>query len=349
MSLKRNYFTPLACLLATGSAFATGGPPVLLPPYAFDYSDADYIGPQFGFGSSLDYSTLNIGSENELFETGLKGYVISPDELGDANIFGTGTPIPVVGQDLDNVFEPPSVLPETIDDFYNMAEIFGQADESGFQSVGVNHRGFGGIGPSDNNAQFLFSMLYSQFVFSVEDLGEQDGTAKVNLGFELDSLNLNDANGEVSEGFTLQLLMFDDQMQASLVNEFSGFYFIDDDEFFADVSFDEQDLSEDLATLPATDITGLFNTGLSFETDLDLLTGQTYALLLGTDFGVTVFNDGVGLLDSTNTISATLTVLDDDSRVVLPAPVPEPGGFFLLAASGLVLARRRLMSFGRVD
>jgi len=339
VTLRLRSLAASLCCFYGGTAAAIG-PPVPLDPAFFDYSSDSFIGENFGFASKLQFSSRDSQGNTDSYDTGLLGNVIAPETLGDAAAsFGSGMPVPGAGLGLDDLFPDGMTPPATIESFFNQSDIAGNADAMGFTNVAVNHRAQGVVMADGDTTESQFSQLFSQFIFTTQEFGDPDGSARVEIEFSLESLSDIDNDAQVSEGFGFELLKFLPNQNHALIKELGGFCFTDSDTFLADVQIDGEDMTDLLTTQPAE--TDSLETALIYSIEIDLAVGETYGINLSSDFAATVLGEGFASLDSTQTITASVTVLDDNARLVLPNAVPEPGTLGLATFLSLGLVRRR--------
>ncbi|MEM9753237.1 MAG: hypothetical protein AAF916_07605 [Planctomycetota bacterium] len=334
--------------LAAGSplvASATGPEGPLLFEN-FDYSEGAYVGPQFAFGTYASFSTLNLSDASLKFNAvaPLTGNVIDPFTIPDITVFGGGTPVPFNLKNSTDLFGTDPV-PDNLNAFELSNTIEGSGDPEGFVAFTLDQHAFGDLSDGPANGDFLFAENYSQAPFSIWTAPGFDDPVFADFTFTLEATaGLFDDGGDISQGFSAQLLDLTDPANPMLMNEISGFYLIDSDEAFADVSVDDDDMSGLLTFEDSAELTGFQDVNLTYSLPVELTPGNVYAINLFSDFGVNTLGSGAdggfAVLDSADTVSAGLTV-QDFQNVRITLPVPEPA---LLAGviPAVILLRRRV-------
>ncbi|MEM1026954.1 MAG: PEP-CTERM sorting domain-containing protein [Planctomycetota bacterium] len=326
-------------------AHATG-PEVPLAFENFDYSEDAYVGPQFAFGTYASYSTLNLGDAsqniNAIFP--LTGNIVDPTIIPDINAFGGGTPVPFNFKTAADLFGTDPV-PDNLNTFEIGNTIQGSGDADGFVEFALKQQGFGDLSDGPANADFLLGENYSQAPFSVWTAPGFDGPVLADFTFTLDSTaGLFDDGGDLSQGFQAQLLDLTDPNNPALMNEITGFYVVDPDENFGDVSVDDDDMTDLLMFNSNPELTGFQDINLTYTLEAELTPGNIYAINLFSDFAANTLGPGAdggsAIIDSDDTVTATLTV-QDFTNVRITLPVPEPAAATLLALGSFALLRRR--------
>ncbi|MEM7577174.1 MAG: hypothetical protein AAF328_06830 [Planctomycetota bacterium] len=336
-----------ACIATTLplAAHATG-PEVPLSFENFDYADPAYVGPQFAFGTYGSFSTLNLGDASLNIDAvaPLIGNVIDPFTIPDINAFGSGTPVLFNPIDASDLFGTDPV-PGNLNRFEASNSIEGSGDADGFVAFTLNQHAQGDLNDGPANADLLFGENYGQAPFSVWTAPGFEDPVFADFTFTLDATaGLFDDGGDVSQFFNAQLLDLTDPQNPMLMNEISGFYIIDSDENFADVSVDDDDMSDLLTFTDNAELTGFQDVNLTYSLDVELTPGNVYAINVFSDFGVSTLGPGAdggfASLDSSDTISAGLTVQDfQNVRITLPVPEPALLAWFSLLSLGTL--RRR--------
>ena len=324
----------LSLVLGLATPSLATGPQGPLTSDQFDPNSPNYIGLNFGFGTSLNHTSRNANA-NQNSATGLSGRVISPENI-DPSAFNNGEPVPVANQELDDLFSGVTP-PAGVNGLDAKIDIEGLGNGQGFNQVTLNQRGLVDLTDNAPGTQSGFVEFYSQFVFTTEVSEDATSPSLLDLFFFLDAPTFISGNGSASLGFDFKLVNLDDPLAPTEVKNFSGFFFRDGASAIAQIDADGEDASD---LFSSTAIEDAFENEVAYRIQAEVEDGATYAALLTSD--LSAFADGGDTrIDSQNTVGVTLSTLTPGLTLVLPTNVPEPGTLAVAGLGACVLLGRR--------